>query len=153
MPMPHRYPGPSVRRSSAISLAQYTCCNVVHYDGYQDTCSADTRSAVADGRVYTDSLTPVLHKFILTRFRLHCCHRRLGDLMVGLGSDPYLSDQHTNGAHEVLIRRMSVCDSSGFSPQLGDKPSIILNVQANARLEDSFASCLVSSSRRSFFQV
>jgi hypothetical protein len=59
-------------------FARYTCRNVVHYDGYQDTCSADIRSAVADGQVYTDSLTPVLHRFILTRFSLHRYHRRLG---------------------------------------------------------------------------
>jgi len=40
---------------------------------------------VADGRVYTDSLTPVLHRFILTRFSLQRYHRRPGDLMVGRG--------------------------------------------------------------------
>ena len=45
---------------------------------------------MADGRVYTDSLTPVLHRFILTRFSLQRYHRRLGDLMVGLGGDPYM---------------------------------------------------------------
>jgi hypothetical protein len=38
----------------------------------QDTRSAGTRSAVADGRVNTDSLTPVLHRFILIRFSLQC---------------------------------------------------------------------------------
>jgi hypothetical protein len=59
-------------------FARYTCRNVVHYDGYQDTCSADTRSAVADGRVYTDSLTPILHRFILTRFSLQRYRRHLG---------------------------------------------------------------------------
>jgi hypothetical protein len=58
-------------------FARHTCRNVVHYDGYQDTRSADTRSAVADGRVYTDSLTPVSHRFILTRFNLQRYHRRL----------------------------------------------------------------------------
>src|SRR6266404_5384485 len=71
-------------------FVRYTCRNVVNYDGYQDTRPADTRSAVADGRVYTDSLAPVLHRFILTRFSLQRHHRRLGDLMVGLGGDPYL---------------------------------------------------------------
>jgi hypothetical protein len=34
----------------------------------------DTGSAVADGRVYTDSLTPFLYRFILTRFILQLYH-------------------------------------------------------------------------------
>jgi hypothetical protein len=45
-------------------FARYTCCNVVHYDGHQDTRSADTRSTVADGQVYADSLAPILHRSI-----------------------------------------------------------------------------------------
>jgi len=77
-PMPHRCPGPRCRVVPQYLFARYTCRNVVHNDGYQDTCSADTRSAVADGRVYADSLTPVLHRFILNRFSLQRYHRRHG---------------------------------------------------------------------------
>ncbi len=57
-------------------FVRYTCRNVVNYDGYQDTRSADTRSAVADSRVYADSPAPILHRFIFTTFSLQRHHRR-----------------------------------------------------------------------------
>jgi hypothetical protein len=63
-------------------FARYTCRNVIHYDGHKDTCSADARSAVADGRVYADSLAPILHTFILTRFSPQRHRRRHSSLYI-----------------------------------------------------------------------
>ena len=73
---------------------------------------------MAYGRVYADSLAPILHTFILTRFSLQRYHRRLGDLMVGLGGDPYVPDQRTNVVGSPDVAHVPCATSRDLAPSL-----------------------------------
>jgi hypothetical protein len=75
-------------------FARYTCRNVIHYDGHKDTCFADARSAVTDGRVYADSLAPILYTFILTRFSPQ---RIVGAIAVCMSSDLFRRTRPSQG--------------------------------------------------------
>src|SRR5882724_11633373 len=66
-------------------VASHARGNVVNHDGNHDTSSANTRPAIANGRINADSLSPVLHILIL--IPLNCRAPSYGHFAVQRGTE------------------------------------------------------------------